>query len=214
MCLFPKQMSILYFTDQFFWVLRLRFIFHKPGKKHSTFCQKSWNNHLKFSLYEWTLKYLYLHFPSRCPIKWFGCASSHSPQSGPRLQGCTASLSSRTLAACPRDGRPACVWTTGTGCHRSRGGWGGAPAAPPALSSCCPPREWWGTVHLEREATYLKVTYYAKSTCSCLFYINMCPLCGKRLSLFVLIHFYKNLSENELIRLWALYDVITIFWLV
>ena len=33
-------------------------------------------------------------------------------------------------------------------------------------------------------------------------------------SLFVLIHLYKNLSENELIRFWPLYDVITIFWLV
>ena len=27
----------------------------------------------------------------------------------------------------------------------------------------------------------LKVTYYAKSTFSCLFYITMCPLCVKRL---------------------------------
>ena len=27
----------------------------------------------------------------------------------------------------------------------------------------------------------LKVTYCTKSTCSCLFYINMCPLCVKRL---------------------------------
>ena len=34
------------------------------------------------------------------------------------------------------------------------------------------------------------------------------------LSLFVLIHLYKNLSENELIRFWPLYDVITMFWLV
>ena len=48
------------------------------------------------------------------------------------------------------------------------------------------------------------------------------PLCkeilkvsGKNiLSFFFLIHLYKNLSENELIRLWPLYDVITIFWIV
>ena len=36
----------------------------------------------------------------------------------------------------------------------------------------------------------------------------------KILSLFVLIHLNNNLSENELIRFWPLYDVITIFWLV
>ena len=35
----------------------------------------------------------------------------------------------------------------------------------------------------------------------------------KILSLVVLIHLFKNLSENELIRFWPLY-VITIFWLV
>ena len=48
------------------------------------------------------------------------------------------------------------------------------------------------------------------------------PLCKEILnvsgqnirSLFVLIHLYKNLSESELIRVWLLYDVITIFWLV
>ena len=51
---------------------------------------------------------------------------------------------------------------------------------------------------------------------------HVSPLCEeilkvsgtKILSLFVLIHLYKNLSENELIRFWPLYDVITIFWLV
>ena len=51
---------------------------------------------------------------------------------------------------------------------------------------------------------------------------HVSPLCkdilkvsGKKiLSLFVLIHLYKNLSENELIRFWPLYDVITMFWLV
>ena len=51
---------------------------------------------------------------------------------------------------------------------------------------------------------------------------HVSPLCketlrvsGKKIfSLFVLIHFYKNLSENELIRFWPLYDVITMFWLV
>ena len=51
---------------------------------------------------------------------------------------------------------------------------------------------------------------------------HVSPLCeeilkvsGKKIhSLFVLIHLYKNLSENELIRFWPLYDVITIFWLV
>ena len=80
-----------------------------------------------------------------------------------------------------------------------------------------------------------KVTYYAKSTFPCLLYINMCPLffmsllhqhvsplwkeilniSGKKiLSLFVLIHLYKNLSENEPIRFWTLYDVITMFRLV
>ena len=36
---------------------------------------------------------------------------------------------------------------------------------------------------------------------------------SERFSLF-LIHFYKNLSENELIRFWPLYDVITMFCLV
>ena len=51
---------------------------------------------------------------------------------------------------------------------------------------------------------------------SCILYINMCPLCVKEkgtkiLSLFLLIHFYRNLSENELIRFWPLYEVITIF---
>ena len=34
------------------------------------------------------------------------------------------------------------------------------------------------------------------------------------ISLFVLIRFYRNRSENELIRFWPLYDVITIVWLV
>ena len=51
---------------------------------------------------------------------------------------------------------------------------------------------------------------------------HVSPLCkeilkvsGKKiLSLFVLIHLYKNLSGNELIRFWPLYDVITIFWFV
>ena len=51
---------------------------------------------------------------------------------------------------------------------------------------------------------------------------HVSPLCKetlkvsgtKILSLFVLIHLYKNLSENELIRFWTLYDVITIVWLV
>ena len=48
---------------------------------------------------------------------------------------------------------------------------------------------------------------------------HVSPLCkeilnvsGKKiLSLFVLIHLNKNLSENELIRIWPLCDVITIF---
>ena len=48
---------------------------------------------------------------------------------------------------------------------------------------------------------------------------HVSPLCneilkvsGKKiLSLFVLIHFYKNLSEKKLIRFWPLCDVITIF---
>ena len=48
---------------------------------------------------------------------------------------------------------------------------------------------------------------------------HVSPLCkvilrvsGKKiLSLFVLIHLYKNLSEEKLIRFWPLYDVITIF---
>ena len=39
-------------------------------------------------------------------------------------------------------------------------------------------------------------------------------VCPHILSLFVLIHLYKNLSENELIRFWPLYEFITIFWLV
>jgi len=51
---------------------------------------------------------------------------------------------------------------------------------------------------------------------------HVSPLCkeilkvsGKKTpSLFVLIHLYKNLSENELIRFWPLYDVIMMFWLV
>ena len=51
---------------------------------------------------------------------------------------------------------------------------------------------------------------------------HVSPLCkeilkvsGKKIrSLFVLIHLYKNLSENELIRFWPLYDVITIFLIV
>ena len=51
---------------------------------------------------------------------------------------------------------------------------------------------------------------------------HVSPLCketlnvsGKKiLSLFVLIHLYNKLSENELIRFWPLYDVITMFWLV
>ena len=51
---------------------------------------------------------------------------------------------------------------------------------------------------------------------------HVSPLCkeilnvsGKKISsLFVLIHLYKNLSENELIRFCPLHDVITIFWLV
>ena len=51
---------------------------------------------------------------------------------------------------------------------------------------------------------------------------HVSPLCkeilkvsGKKIrSLFVLIHLYKNLSENELIRFWPLYDVITMCWLV
>ena len=49
---------------------------------------------------------------------------------------------------------------------------------------------------------------------------HVSPLCkeilkvsGKKIcSLFVLIHLYKNLSENDLIRLLPLYDVITIFF--
>ena len=49
---------------------------------------------------------------------------------------------------------------------------------------------------------------------------HVSPLCkeilkvsGKKIcSLSVLIHFYKNLSENELIRFWPLYVVKTIFW--
>ena len=48
------------------------------------------------------------------------------------------------------------------------------------------------------------------------------PLCkeilkvsGKKISLlFVLIHLYKNLSEDELLRFWPLYDVMMMFWLV
>ena len=48
---------------------------------------------------------------------------------------------------------------------------------------------------------------------------HVSPLCKEILkvsgtkicSLFVLIHLYKNLSENELIRFWPLYDVIRIF---
>ena len=51
---------------------------------------------------------------------------------------------------------------------------------------------------------------------------HVSPLCkeilkvsGKNIrSLFVLIHLYKNLSENELIRFWPLYDVMMICWLV
>ena len=65
---------------------------------------------------------------------------------------------------------------------------------------------------LEVTKTQLKVTYYSKSTFSCLVYISMCPFCVQRFPLFVLIHLYKNLSENELIRFWPLYDI-TIFWL-
>ena len=81
----------------------------------------------------------------------------------------------------------------------------------------------------------LKVTYYAKSTffmsfihqhVSPLLHVSSTSTCvpsverdsesfrKKILSLFVLIHLYKNLSENELIRFWPLYDVITFFWLV
>ena len=46
-------------------------------------------------------------------------------------------------------------------------------------------------------------------------YKEILNVSGKKIrSLFVLIHLYKNLSENELIRFWPLYDVITIFWLV
>ena len=72
----------------------------------------------------------------------------------------------------------------------------------------------------------LKVTYYATFIIYPLFMSLMhkhaSPLCkeilkvsGKNiLSLFVLIHLYKNLSENELIRFWPLYDVITFIWLV
>ena len=67
--------------------------------------------------------------------------------------------------------------------------------------------------------SHFKGPYYAKSTFSCPFYINMC-IFGKRLwksqekrfSLLVLIHLYK--SENELIRFWPLYDVITMFCLM
>ena len=51
---------------------------------------------------------------------------------------------------------------------------------------------------------------------------HVSPLCeeilnvsgGKMWSLFVLIHLYMNLSENELIRFGPLYDVITMCWLV
>ena len=51
---------------------------------------------------------------------------------------------------------------------------------------------------------------------------HVSPLCkeilkvsGKKIrSLFVLIHLYKNLSENDLIRFWSLYDVITMCCLV
>ena len=51
---------------------------------------------------------------------------------------------------------------------------------------------------------------------------HVSPLCkeimkvsGKKIrSLFVLIHLYKNLSENELIRFWPLCDVTMFFWLV
>ena len=66
----------------------------------------------------------------------------------------------------------------------------------------------------------LKVTCYAKK--KYFLHNHVSPLwketlkvSGKKiLSLFVLIHSCKNLSENELIRFWPLYDVITIFWVV
>lgn len=82
-----------------------------------------------------------LHSPGQFPTVWSECVASRFHPSGPKLQDCTASPSSRTLATCPRGGLPGCGGTTGTDCRRSRAAWEEEPAAPPARFACFPPRE-------------------------------------------------------------------------
>lgn len=129
-----------------------------------------------------TCFFLHLHFPGLCPTMWSVCASSRFHLFGPTLQGCTASLSSQTLAACPRGAPPACGGTTGTSCHRSRAGWGEGPAEPRDHSSYFLPLGWWGTVHLGREVTV--ITNYSDNSVN--FYLTMIGLTTYPIEIFLL----------------------------
>ena len=58
----------------------------------------------------------------------------------------------------------------------------------------------WCLLFELKDCNVLKVTYYAKSTCSCLLYINMSPLCVKRFWTFQEKRFTHFLSWSIYIK--------------